>query len=76
MAKRKDAESTKAVIVQVDDLLIFQQFSKKSANDAINVCNFKKIQRTWGMKVLTGFFHNTSKERLGVLKSVGVLYSI
>ncbi|KIM74446.1 hypothetical protein PILCRDRAFT_14465 [Piloderma croceum F 1598] len=35
-AKRKDAESTKAVIVQVDDLLTFRQFSKKSADDAID----------------------------------------
>jgi coatomer subunit beta len=36
-AERKDAESTKAVIVQVDDLLTFRQFSKKSADDAIDV---------------------------------------
>jgi len=35
-AERKDAEATKAVIVQVDDLLSFRQFSKKSADDAID----------------------------------------
>jgi coatomer subunit beta len=34
--ERKDVESTKPVIVQVDDLLMFQQFSKKSADDTID----------------------------------------
>ena len=36
-AERKDAETTKAVIVQVDDLLTFREFSKKSADGAIDV---------------------------------------
>ncbi|KAF8435813.1 coatomer protein [Boletus edulis BED1] len=35
-AEKKEAESTKENIVQVDDLLNFRQFSKKSADDAIN----------------------------------------
>ncbi|KAF8555045.1 Coatomer, beta subunit [Imleria badia] len=35
-AEKKEAESTKESIVQVDDLLNFRQFSKKSADDAIN----------------------------------------
>ena len=36
-AERKDAEAPKTVIVQVDDLLSFRQFSKKSADEAIDV---------------------------------------
>jgi coatomer subunit beta len=36
-AEKKEAESTKAAIVQVDDLLFFRQFSKKTADDAIDV---------------------------------------
>jgi hypothetical protein len=39
-------QKAQAVIVQVDDLLTFRQFSQKSADDAIDVCDFKKIQRT------------------------------
>ncbi|KAF7970467.1 hypothetical protein HWV62_23875 [Athelia sp. TMB] len=35
-AERKEAETTKAAIVQVDDLLSFRQFSKKSADEAID----------------------------------------
>jgi hypothetical protein len=35
-AEQNNAESTKAVIVQVDDLLTFRQFSKL-ADDAIDV---------------------------------------
>jgi coatomer subunit beta len=44
----KDAESTKAVIVQVDDLLTFRQFSKKSADDAIDVCDINKYRGLGG----------------------------
>ncbi|KAK2462886.1 hypothetical protein APHAL10511_005084 [Amanita phalloides] len=35
-ADKKEAESLKAVVVQVDDLLIFRQFSKKAADDMID----------------------------------------
>ncbi|KIM72414.1 hypothetical protein PILCRDRAFT_23946, partial [Piloderma croceum F 1598] len=37
---RKDVESAKAVIVQVDDLLTFRQFLKKSADDAIDAWTY------------------------------------
>jgi hypothetical protein len=43
-AERKDAETTKAVIVQVDDLLTFRQFSKKSADDAIDVSHVDTLE--------------------------------
>jgi coatomer subunit beta len=36
-AEKKEAETTKTVAVQVDDLLSFRQFSKKTADDAIDV---------------------------------------
>jgi coatomer subunit beta len=36
-AEKKEAETTKAVVVQVDDLLSFRQFSKKTADEAIDV---------------------------------------
>lgn len=36
-AEKKEAESAKPAIVQVDDLLTFRQFSKKTADDAIDV---------------------------------------
>ncbi|KAF9055737.1 coatomer protein [Panaeolus papilionaceus] len=35
-AEKKEAESTKPVAIQVDDLLSFRQFSKKTADDAID----------------------------------------
>jgi coatomer subunit beta len=35
-ALKKEAESTKATIIQVDDLLSFRQFSKKTADEAID----------------------------------------
>jgi coatomer subunit beta len=38
-AEKKEAESEKT-IVQVDDLLVFRQFSKKIADDAIDVSSF------------------------------------
>jgi len=47
-AERKDAESTKAVIVQIDDLLTFRQFSKRLADDAIVVCDFKTFRGLGG----------------------------
>jgi coatomer subunit beta len=53
-AERKDAEATKAVIVQVDDLLSFRQFSKKSADDAIDV-SFQQYIQVF-MPVLTQIF--------------------
>jgi coatomer subunit beta len=37
-SEKKEAESKKVSIVQVDDLLTFRQFSKKVADDAIDVC--------------------------------------
>jgi hypothetical protein len=36
-AEKKESESTKEHVVQVDDLLTFRQFSKKSADDPIDV---------------------------------------
>lgn len=37
-AEKKEAETTtKAVAVQVDDLLSFRQFSKRTADEAIDV---------------------------------------
>ncbi|KAJ3552668.1 hypothetical protein NM688_g4030 [Phlebia brevispora] len=35
-AEKKEAETTKAVAVQVDDLLSFRQFSKKAADDLVD----------------------------------------
>jgi len=55
-AKWKDAESTKAFIMQVDDLLTFRQFSKKSADDTIDVCDLLTNSEKLGMKILTDFF--------------------
>jgi coatomer subunit beta len=39
-AEKKEAESEKKAAVQVDDLLTFRQFSKKTADDAIDVGYF------------------------------------
>jgi hypothetical protein len=36
-AEKKEAETAKVAVVQVDDLLTFRQFSKKTADDAIDV---------------------------------------
>lgn len=36
-AEKKEAETSKAAVIQVDDLLMFRQFSKKTADDAIDV---------------------------------------
>ncbi|EDR07228.1 uncharacterized protein LACBIDRAFT_298901 [Laccaria bicolor S238N-H82] len=35
-AEKKESEATKVVVVQADDLLTFCQFSKKTADDAID----------------------------------------
>lgn len=35
--EKKEAETTKVAAIQVDDLLTFRQFSKKTADDAIDV---------------------------------------
>ena len=48
MAERKDAENTKAVIVQIHDLLTFRQFLKKSADNGIDVCDFKNNSEDLG----------------------------
>ena len=40
-AEKKEAETVKAVAVQVDDLLTFSQFSKKSVDNIIDVCFFR-----------------------------------
>ena len=37
-AEKKEAEAPEAVIVQVDDLLSFRQFSKRDADAGIDVC--------------------------------------
>jgi vesicle coat complex subunit len=76
-AERKDAESTKAVIVQVDDLLTFRQFSKKSADDAIDVCDTTSGGSV--MKVLTAIIRSTTRTLEGLLaalKSAKTLYPI
>lgn len=39
-AEKKESESTQDRVVQVDDLLTFRQFSKKSADDPIDVSFF------------------------------------
>lgn len=36
-AEKKEAEKAKAAIVQVDDLLTFRQFSKKTADEGVDV---------------------------------------
>jgi coatomer subunit beta len=41
--------------MQVDDLLNFQQFSKNSVDDTINVCDLKKF-RELGDEDTHGFF--------------------
>lgn len=41
--EKKEAESPKEVAVQVDDLLSFRQFTKKSADDAIDVSYLKRV---------------------------------
>ena len=53
--ERKDAESIKVVIVQIDDLLTFRQFLKKSADDTIDVCDLKTF-RELGDEDTYGFF--------------------
>lgn len=41
-AEKKEAESDKTVEVQVDDLLTFRQFSKKAAEDIIDVSHLSR----------------------------------
>ena len=41
--EKKEAESNKAAVTQVDDLLTFRQFSKKTADDTIDVQLFFPI---------------------------------
>lgn len=45
-AEKKEAESAKPAIVQVDDLLTFRQFSKKTADDAIDVSPLRSATST------------------------------
>jgi hypothetical protein len=42
-AEKKESESTQDRVVQVDDLLTFRQFSKKSADDPIDVSFFFRM---------------------------------
>ena len=43
-AEKKESEKAKAAIVQVDDLLTFRQFSKKAAEDIVDVGQiFKRL---------------------------------
>ena len=37
-AEKKEQEGSKPVAIQVDDLLTFRQFSKKAADDLVDVC--------------------------------------
>ena len=39
-AEKRESEKAKAAIVQCDDLLTFRQFSKKAADDVIDVSVF------------------------------------
>ena len=42
-AEKKEQEGSKAVAVQVDDLLTFRQFSKKAADDIVDVCVHRSV---------------------------------
>ena len=42
-AAEKKEKETKAKIIQVDDLLTFRQFSKKAADDVIDVCHDSSV---------------------------------
>jgi len=59
-AEKKEAESTKESIVQVDDLLNFRQFSKKSADDAINYAD-DLGKATGSAEVYEDFISNLSR---------------
>jgi coatomer subunit beta len=39
-AEKRELEVAKQDVVQVDDLLTFRQFTKKAADDALDVCIF------------------------------------
>jgi coatomer subunit beta len=39
-AEKRELEAAKQDVVQVDDLLTFRQFTKKAADDALDVCIF------------------------------------
>ncbi|KAI0937054.1 hypothetical protein AcV5_005045 [Taiwanofungus camphoratus] len=59
-AEKKDAESAKAKIVQVDDLLAFRQFSKKAADDVID--DVEDVGRATGAgEVQEDFISNLSR---------------
>ncbi|KAI0931475.1 hypothetical protein AcW1_001131 [Taiwanofungus camphoratus] len=59
-AEKKDAESAKAKIVQVDDLLTFRQFSKKAADDVID--DVEDVGRATGAgEVQEDFISNLSR---------------
>jgi hypothetical protein len=38
VAEKRELEASKQDVVQIDDLLTFRQFTKKGADDAIDVC--------------------------------------
>ncbi|KAI9566320.1 adaptin N terminal region-domain-containing protein [Boletus coccyginus] len=59
-AEKQEAESTRESIVQVDDLLNFRQFSKKSADDAINYAD-DLGKATGAAEVHEDFFSNLSR---------------
>ncbi|KIJ10292.1 hypothetical protein PAXINDRAFT_164290 [Paxillus involutus ATCC 200175] len=59
-AEEKEAEGTKETIVQVDDLLNFRQFSKKSADDPINYAD-DLGKATGAGEVHEDFISNLSK---------------
>ncbi|CDO73176.1 hypothetical protein BN946_scf185007.g231 [Trametes cinnabarina] len=59
-AEKRESESAKAAIVQVDDLLTFRQFSKKAADDVID--DSEDVSRATGSgEVTEDFISNLSR---------------
>lgn len=52
-AEKKDSETSKAVAIQVDDLLTFRQFSKKAVEDIVDVRALSSLLgKVWLMSML------------------------
>ena len=66
-AEKKEAETTKAIAIQVDDLLSFRQFSKKTADEAIDVSRFSLLVYLLDAEPPQSFFdHSTTKMSAGL----------
>jgi hypothetical protein len=46
-AEKRELEASKKDVVQVDDLLTFRQFTKKGADDVLDVCIFSIRSRVF-----------------------------